>query len=465
MQELIFLNITVQYSYFLHVFYIGGLSTIAFFILFLFYKSKEKIYFYYFLFLILSIIIGVLNISNSSINAQLALKNYKLTNRILEPVTLLALYVYCIFTIYFLNLKKINKALTKWIRILASLTFLYSIIYFILYPYIQEYSIIFFAVSRIVIFIMSIIAIFWIGFKIKTKYTNFFIIGSLFYFLGALIASVRLLYGNEIGINLFTSFNANSYFIMGILLEVLCFSLGLNYRVVTINKIIRDEIEEKKNIASNERDDFQLQILALRLQSDAHFIFNNLNSIKYQIQSNQNNLALNSINLYSKFLRKLFESSKKKVINLQEEFDIIKNYLLLESERFNKKISLKINAENNISLHDIMVPPLLIQPYIEYSVWLGLNNYDNNSYLIEINFRKERSYLLINIENKKNNFEIEDFAYIERAENPEFENKHLERYNLYKRLYNKTISSYVEYIRNEEYDLLATKVVLKIEYA
>lgn len=464
MHELIFLHITILNSYFLHVFYIGGLSTIAFFILFLFYKSKEKIYFYYFMFLVLSITIGILNISHAVINAQLALNEYKLTNRILEPITLLALYTYCVFTIHFLNLDKIDNALAKWIRILAGLTFLYSLIYFVLYPYIQEYSLIFFAVSRLVIFIMSLIAIVWIGIKVKTKYTNFFIYGSLFYFLGALVASIRLLYGDIINVKLFLSFNANSYFLMGILLEVLCFSLGLNYRVVTINKTIRNEIEEKRDIASNERDSFQMQILALRLQSDPHFIFNNLNSIKYQIQSNQNKLALNSINLYSKFLRKLFESSREKLISLKEEIDIIKNYLLLESVRFNKEITLNLNSEFNIDLSKVLVPPLLIQPYIEHSVWLALNNYDNHAYIIEMSFRKERTYLLINIENKQNNLNIDDFAYIERANNPEFKNKHLERYNLYKRLYNKIISSYVEYIRDGEYKLLATRVVLKIEY-
>ncbi|RIV44548.1 histidine kinase [Flagellimonas pelagia] len=117
----------------------------------------------------------------------------------------------------------------------------------------------------------------------------------------------------------------------------------------------------------------QLRLDALRSQMNPHFIFNALNSIKsYFIENNQEK-AIYYLGRFSKLIRGILESSRKDLITLEEELNIIKMYVEIESDRFKNGMEYILEMDKDIPAHIILVPSLLLQPFVENSIWHGLS--------------------------------------------------------------------------------------------
>lgn len=116
----------------------------------------------------------------------------------------------------------------------------------------------------------------------------------------------------------------------------------------------------------------ELEAKALRAQMNPHFIFNCLNSIKLLIQDEQKEKSIAYLTTFSKLIRTLFNNADKKEITLYDEIETCKFYLQLEAMRFDEKFSYSINVDPDIDLKSIYVPALIIQPFIENSIWHGI---------------------------------------------------------------------------------------------
>jgi len=137
------------------------------------------------------------------------------------------------------------------------------------------------------------------------------------------------------------------------------------------NILVQQEEQEKVN-AIYERNLAQAEILSTRLQINPHFLFNSLNAIKYLIQSEQNQKASKYLIVFSRYTRMVLETSKKHVVTLPEEIQLTRYYLTLESNRFEKDFTYQINDYDEKKLEKAVVPPLLLQPFIENAIWHGL---------------------------------------------------------------------------------------------
>jgi sensor histidine kinase YesM len=116
----------------------------------------------------------------------------------------------------------------------------------------------------------------------------------------------------------------------------------------------------------------ELEAKALRAQMNPHFIFNCLNSIKSLIQEDQKDKSIIYLTTFSKLIRTLFNNADKKEITLYDEIETCKLYLQLEAMRFDSKFSYAVNIGPSIDLKSIYVPALIIQPFIENSIWHGI---------------------------------------------------------------------------------------------
>ena len=111
---------------------------------------------------------------------------------------------------------------------------------------------------------------------------------------------------------------------------------------------------------------------ALRAQMNPHFIFNCLNSIKSLMQQNDNEKAITYLITFSKLIRTIFQNSDKREITLFDEIETCRLYTELESMRFGNKLFYTFNIEDSIDVKSIMVPALILQPFIENAIWHGL---------------------------------------------------------------------------------------------
>ena len=132
-----------------------------------------------------------------------------------------------------------------------------------------------------------------------------------------------------------------------------------------------------------------LALKTLRSQMNPHFIFNALNSVNSFIASNDERTANKYLSDFSLLMRAVLENSEEDFIPLEKEIELLELYTKLEHFRFKDKFDYNITVDENISVSDFVIPPMLLQPYIENAVWHGLR------------YKKSKGHLNISIAQTK----------------------------------------------------------------
>ncbi|WNH08969.1 sensor histidine kinase [Thalassobellus suaedae] len=115
-----------------------------------------------------------------------------------------------------------------------------------------------------------------------------------------------------------------------------------------------------------------LALKSLRSQMNPHFIFNALNSVNSFIASNDERTANKYLTDFSLLMRAVLENSEEDFIPLEKEIELLQLYTKLEHFRFKDKFDYSIKVDEHININDFVIPPMLLQPYIENAVWHGL---------------------------------------------------------------------------------------------
>lgn len=156
----------------------------------------------------------------------------------------------------------------------------------------------------------------------------------------------------------------------------------------------RKKQEENKRITSQMAE---LELKALSSQMNPHFLFNSLNSVKSLINQNKNKEASSYITRYSKLVRQILNNSRSKFVRLQDEIDVIELYLDLEKMRLGNSFLYVINIEDGVGADFIEVPPSILQPYVENSIWHGLMNKETGDKHLSISIGKKEDFIEIRI--------------------------------------------------------------------
>jgi len=129
------------------------------------------------------------------------------------------------------------------------------------------------------------------------------------------------------------------------------------------------------------------QLMALRAQMNPHFVFNCLNSIQECIVTQKYGEASNYLNKFSKLFRVVLNNSGRNLVTLEEEAEVLRLYLELELMRFEKSFSYTIHIDEELDREEILVPSMLIQPYVENALWHGLMHKEGERKLL-VSFEK-----------------------------------------------------------------------------
>jgi len=137
-------------------------------------------------------------------------------------------------------------------------------------------------------------------------------------------------------------------------------------------KRIRKKHEVEKRLLEIEKQKFDLEQKALRLQMNPHFIFNSLNSIQSYILTHDPDKAIRYLGKFSQLMRLILTNSSNKFVPINDEIKSIGYYMDLEQLRFENKFEYQINFDKNIDEEFIEIPPMIVQPYIENAIIHGL---------------------------------------------------------------------------------------------
>lgn len=139
-----------------------------------------------------------------------------------------------------------------------------------------------------------------------------------------------------------------------------------------------------------------LEQKTLQGMMNPHFIFNVLNTIQYFIYQNNANEANKILTLFARLMRKHLEICLKSSITLAEEIGYLSLYLAIEKIRFSEKMDYEIIIQKSIDPEKIIIPTMLIQPFIENAIWHGIIPKENMG-KVTLNFTLNKNILKIKI--------------------------------------------------------------------
>jgi len=116
---------------------------------------------------------------------------------------------------------------------------------------------------------------------------------------------------------------------------------------------------------------YELEQRLLRSQMNPHFIFNALNSIQSYVSENNTMNSEIYLSRFSRLMRQILEHSQEEFIILNDDFNALESYLNLEQLRFEHSFDYEFNT-NDLEGSKIMIPPMLLQPFIENAILHGL---------------------------------------------------------------------------------------------
>ncbi len=165
----------------------------------------------------------------------------------------------------------------------------------------------------------------------------------------------------------------------------------------SIYMIARWRFKEMKFQSEKEKDYLlkisKLELDNLRSQMNPHFMFNALNSINKFIIENDTRRASDYLTKFSRLMRMILDHSRQAVIPVSNEIEALQLYLLVESNRFSNKFTYNININPDVNINNILIPPLIIQPYVENAIWHGLAHRNENG-IIDINIESFKDKFL-----------------------------------------------------------------------
>lgn len=110
----------------------------------------------------------------------------------------------------------------------------------------------------------------------------------------------------------------------------------------------------------------QSQLKMLRYQLNPHFLFNTLNAISTLILESQSKVANDMVSALSRFLRYSLDNDPMAKVNLVKEVEAMELYLSIEKIRFEERLQLEFNLEDDAK--QALIPSMLLQPLIENSI-------------------------------------------------------------------------------------------------
>ncbi|OJY83621.1 MAG: hypothetical protein BGP13_13595 [Sphingobacteriales bacterium 40-81] len=158
------------------------------------------------------------------------------------------------------------------------------------------------------------------------------------------------------------------------------------------------------------------EMKALRSQMNPHFIFNSLNSIRHFNARSNTKLTDEYLVKFSLLMRQVFENAAYKKVSVEDDLNALELYMQMEAARLDNKFDYHIHVDENVDKENTMIPPLLLQPFVENSIWHGISPKNGNG-VIRIGINKQGGMIQCIVEDDGVGIKEEDIdKYAERKE-------------------------------------------------
>ena len=170
---------------------------------------------------------------------------------------------------------------------------------------------------------------------------------------------------------------------LGVLVVI---GLGVLYirKIKAKNKVEQERLQTQNHLLTLEQK-------ALRLQMNPHFVFNVLNGIKAMAVSKPEKMNT-TINSFAVLLRETLNNSRKEHISLAQEIKVLGHYIAVEKLMAPKPFVYHIEIHTEPAPEEILIPPMLLQPFVENAIRHGILKGDREG-VLHISFRNSETQL------------------------------------------------------------------------
>jgi ligand-binding sensor domain-containing protein len=246
------------------------------------------------------------------------------------------------------------------------------------------------------------------------------------------------------------------FYVLMLMTFLMLVGLLVNLRIKRIHR--RQEEKERINHRLAE-----LENLALQAQMNPHFIFNCLNSIQQYIFDHEALTANRYLTGFARLIRATLYNSSRNFISLADEIDYLSTYLSLEKLRFKDKMEYTVELDSTIDKEFFIIPPMLIQPFVENSMRHGLRHKTDGTGFIHVRFEHSGDKLSVTVED--NGIGRKKAASYKTGEHIEYQSKGMslttDRIRMMNIKYGNAIRIEVIDLEDDEGHAAGTKVVLE----
>lgn len=134
-----------------------------------------------------------------------------------------------------------------------------------------------------------------------------------------------------------------------------------------------------------------------RSRMNPHFFFNTLASLQsFALQEGGGKSIASNISKFSHIMRETLESTYKEYVSVDQEAAFLEEYLSLQQVRFPQKFTYYIAVSDEIDTDGVLIPSMIIQPFVENSIEHGFAAIDYQG-TIYISFKKVQNDLVIEV--------------------------------------------------------------------
>lgn len=218
----------------------------------------------------------------------------------------------------------------------------------------------------------------------------------------------------------------------------------------------------KQRISKREQTQTELEQRFLRSQLNPHFISNALVAVQSFMLNNDTEAAATYLAKFSKLMREILENSRKEFIPVEEEINMLSNYLDIHKLRFKDSFQYSISIDENINPEEDTIPPMFVQPFVENSIEHGIINAQGKG-TIDLNFVKQDGYISIAV--KDNGGGLVLSQHKSESHNSLSTAIIKERMELFNQSLKNKIQLVLGEIKNEKGEIAGTKVELKVPFS
>jgi two-component system, LytTR family, sensor kinase len=135
-----------------------------------------------------------------------------------------------------------------------------------------------------------------------------------------------------------------------------------------------------------------LELKTIKSHINPHFIFNALNSIRALVDENPAR-ARTAITELSNILRSSLQAEKLETVPLEQELDIVQDYLALEHMRFEERLKIEMHIDPETLSQPI--PPMMLQNLVENAIKHGISKDVNGGIVIIRSYFKDNQHELV----------------------------------------------------------------------